>query len=129
MLPAWELATKCGGTVIAEKFVVGEEFTAAILNDQVLPMIKLETANDFYDFQAKYVSNDTKYICPCGLGDSVESELAVIMKKAFNAVMASGWGRVDFMIDNNQQPWLIEVNTVPGMTDHSLVPMAANRPE
>lgn len=127
MLPAWKLAKECGGTIIAEKFVQGEEYTAAILNDQVLPMIRLETANDFYDYQAKYVSNETKYICPCGLDGSVETELATLMKKAFDAVMACGWGRVDFMFDKEQRPWLIEVNTVPGMTDHSLVPMAAKQ--
>lgn len=125
ILPAWKEAKECGGDIIAEKFIEGEEFTAAILDDQVLPMIRLETANDFYDYQAKYVSDDTNYICPCGLAETVESDLAIIMKNAFDAVMASGWGRVDFMLDKNQQPWLIEVNTVPGMTDHSLVPMAA----
>lgn len=127
MLPAWKQAMECGGTIIAEKFIEGEEYTAAILGDQVLPMIRLETDNEFYDYQAKYVSNDTKYICPCGLQEAFESELAVIMKKAFDTVMANGWGRVDFMLDNDQQAWLIEVNTVPGMTDHSLVPMAAKQ--
>jgi len=127
MLPAWKLAVECGGTVIAEKFIEGDEYTSVILDAQVLPMIKLQTENEFYDYQAKYVSNDTKYICPCGLNDSVEAELAMIMKNAFDAVQAYGWGRVDFMLDKDGQPWLIEVNTVPGMTDHSLVPMAAKQ--
>ena len=127
MLPAWKQAIECGGTVIAEKFIEGEEYTAAILEHSVLPMIRLETTNEFYDYQAKYASNDTKYICPCGLPETVEQNLAVMMKQAFDAVMADGWGRVDFMLDNSQQPWLIEVNTVPGMTDHSLVPMAAKQ--
>jgi len=125
MLPAWELAKKSGGTIIAEKFIQGEEYTAAILGDRVLPMIRLRTENDFYDYQAKYVSNDTQYICPCGLSENHETELADMMMSSFKAVMAEGWGRVDFMLDSDNQPWLIEVNTVPGMTDHSLVPMAA----
>jgi len=125
MIPAWELAKKSGGTIIAEKFIQGEEYTAAILGDRVLPMIRLRTDNDFYDYQAKYVSNDTQYICPCGLSENYEAELASMMMRAFKAVMAEGWGRVDFMLDSDNQPWLIEVNTVPGMTDHSLVPMAA----
>jgi len=125
MLPAWELAIKSGGTIIAEKFIHGEEYTAAILGDRVLPMIRLHTDNDFYDYQAKYISNDTQYICPCGLSENHETELASMMMHAFKAVMAKGWGRVDFMLDGDGKPWLIEVNTVPGMTDHSLVPMAA----
>ncbi|VAW69867.1 D-alanine--D-alanine ligase [hydrothermal vent metagenome] len=127
MLPAWEEAKKCGGAIIAEKFIEGEEYTAAILNDEVLPMIRLKTDNDFYDYQAKYVSNDTQYLCPCGLSESFESEMAELMKKSFKAVMGENWGRVDFMLDSEQKPWLIEVNTVPGMTDHSLVPMAAKQ--
>jgi len=125
MIPAWELAKKSGGTIIAEKFIQGEEYTAAILGDRVLPMIRLHTDNDFYDYQAKYVSNDTQYIYPCGLSENHEAELSSMMMHAFKAVMAEGWGRVDFMLDGENQPWLIEVNTVPGMTDHSLVPMAA----
>jgi len=127
MLKAWKSACECGGAIIAEKFIQGEEYTAAILNGEVLPMIRLKTDHDFYDYQAKYISDDTRYICPCGLTEPFEAELGVIMKTAFDAVMAEGWGRVDFMLDNNQQPWLIEVNTVPGMTDHSLVPMAAKQ--
>lgn len=127
MVPAWKKAMECVGTVMAEKYIDGEEFTAAILGDQVLPMIRLETEHDFYDYQAKYISDDTRYICPCGLDESTERELAEMMRSAFSAVMAEGWGRVDFMIDGQQQVWLIEVNTVPGMTDHSLVPMAARQ--
>lgn len=127
MIPAWQAARQCGGTIIAEKFIVGKEYTAAVLNHQVLPMIRLETDNDFYDYQAKYVSDATRYICPCGLDESVESNLASLMLKAFDSVNAEGWGRVDFMLDEQANPWLIEVNTVPGMTDHSLVPMAAKQ--
>ncbi len=127
LLPAWRQAVACGGDVIAERWITGKEYTAAILDDHVLPMIRLQTPHRFYDYDAKYLSDDTQYICPCGLNEDEESELSVLMLDAFKAVAASGWGRVDFMIDEHQQPWLIEVNTVPGMTDHSLVPMAAKQ--
>ncbi len=127
MVKAWKAARECVGTVIAEAFVTGEEYTAAILDNQVLPMIRLKTDHDFYDYQAKYVSDDTQYICPCGLQPETETELGAMMLQAFNAIGLQGWGRVDFMLDAQQQPWLIEVNTVPGMTDHSLVPMAARQ--
>ncbi len=127
MVQAWRNAADCGGVVIAEKWVTGEEYTAAILNGRVLPMIKLQTPHAFYDYAAKYEANDTDYICPCGLDEKVENELAVMMRRAFDIVSASGWGRVDFMLDTAGKPWLIEVNTVPGMTDHSLVPMAAKQ--
>lgn len=127
MVAAWKKAQDCGGTVIAERWIDGSEYTAAILNGRVLPMIRLETSHEFYDFEAKYKSDETKYICPCGLAADQEVKLSVIMKKAFDAVDATGWGRVDFMIDEDNQPWLIEVNTVPGLTDHSLVPMAAKQ--
>ena len=127
MLHAWRNAADCGGVVIAEKWITGEEYTAAILNDRVLPMIKLQTPHAFYDYAAKYEASDTDYICPCGLDEKVETELAGMMQRAFDIVSASGWGRVDFMLDTAGKPWLIEVNTVPGMTDHSLVPMAAKQ--
>ncbi|MCW8922481.1 MAG: D-alanine--D-alanine ligase [Gammaproteobacteria bacterium] len=127
LIPAWQKARECGGTVIAERWIHGMEYTAAVLNDRVLPMIRLETSNLFYDYAAKYQSQDTKYICPCGLDADDEKHLSLMVKRAFAAVNASGWGRVDFMIDQKNQPWLIEVNTVPGMTDHSLVPMAAKQ--
>jgi D-alanine-D-alanine ligase len=113
--------------VIAERWIAGREFTAAILGDRVLPMIRLITPHKFYDYDAKYRASDTQYLCPCGLNASLETELGGLMMQAFRAVGASGWGRVDFMLDDNNQPWLIEVNTVPGMTDHSLVPMAAKQ--
>lgn len=125
LLPAWRKAAACGGCVIAERWITGNEYTAAILDRRVLPMIRLHTPNSFYDYEAKYLSNDTQYICPCGLDEEIENELSKLVMQAFDAVGASGWGRVDFMIDEQQKPWLIEVNTVPGMTDHSLVPMAA----
>ena len=127
MLPAFKTARECEGVIIAEKWITGDEYTAAILNRRVLPMIRLETDRKFYDYVAKYESNDTRYICPCGLDESVEKALGAIMMNAFEAIGASGWGRVDFMLDADQQPWLIEANTVPGMTSHSLVPMAAKQ--
>ena len=127
LIPAWQKAQQCGGTVIAEQWIEGDEYTAAMLDGQVLPMIKLETSHKFYDYDAKYEAMDTQYICPCGLSEEQEAAFAALMTKAFNAVGASAWGRVDFMVDKNNQPWLIEVNTVPGMTSHSLVPMAAKQ--
>ncbi len=127
MLPAFNKACECHGAVIAEQWITGAEYTAAILNHRVLPMIRLETDRKFYDYVAKYESDDTRYICPCGLDESIEQELGSIMLDAFDAIGASGWGRVDFILDDNGQPWLIEANTVPGMTSHSLVPMAARQ--
>ena len=127
MLAAWRAAARCGGVVMAEKWVSGTEYTAAILHDRVLPMIRLQTPHAFYDYAAKYEADDTRYLCPCGLDEQREAELAEMMWQAFDRVSASGWGRVDFMLDSAGEPWLIEVNTVPGMTDHSLVPMAAKQ--
>lgn len=113
------------GQLMAEKWIEGEEYTIGVLHDEPLPVIKLQTPHDFYDYEAKYQSNDTQYILPCGLSASQENELKQSALKAFKATEASGWGRVDVMMDKHQQPWFLEVNTVPGMTDHSLVPMAA----
>ena len=127
MLPAFRKALECQGAIIAERWITGAEYTAAIINRKVLPMIRLETDRKFYDYIAKYESDDTRYICPCGLDASVEQELGAIMLDAFDAIGASGWGRVDFLLDTDGQPWLIEANTVPGMTSHSLVPMAAKQ--
>ncbi len=127
MQTAWQVAVDCGGTVIAEKWIEGSEYTAAIVQGRLLPMIKLRTPHAFYDFEAKYRSHDTQYICPCGLDADIEAELGKLMQTAFDMLSASGWGRVDFMLDADGRPWLIEVNTVPGMTDHSLVPMAARQ--
>ncbi len=122
------IATQYNCPVIAESYITGNEYTAAILNDSVLPMIRLETPRDFYDFNAKYSDDsETKYICPCGLSDSQEKTLQDIMMQAFLAVGANSWGRVDFICDNLGQPWLLEVNTVPGMTSHSLAPIAAKQ--
>jgi D-alanine-D-alanine ligase len=127
MLPAWRKAKECGGTVIAEQWIEGSEYTAAFLDNNVLPMIKLETSHKFYDYDAKYEADDTQYICPCGLSEETEAEYGVLAKKAFDAVNISSWGRIDFIVDAENNPWLIEANTVPGMTSHSLVPMAAKQ--
>jgi len=122
---AYALAVNYDRAVIAEKFVDGTELTAGILGDEALPLIKLETPRDFYDYQAKYVADDTRYLIPCGLPAAKEREIQQLCLRAFRALACSGWGRVDLMLDRAGEPWLLEVNTVPGMTDHSLVPMAA----
>jgi D-alanine-D-alanine ligase len=111
--------------VYAESWVEGEEYTVAVLNEEALPVIRLETPNVFYDFEAKYRSNNTQYHCPCGLTAEREIELKKLAVQACEVVGVIGWGRVDLFIDSEGNTQLIEVNTVPGMTDHSLVPMAA----
>lgn len=124
MANAWKLAARYGA-VIAEKFISGAEYTAGILAGAALPLIRLETPRAFYDYEAKYKDDKTRYHCPCGLPAEQEREIQQIALHAYAALGAGGWGRVDFMTDRDGQPWLIEANTVPGMTDHSLVPMAA----
>jgi D-alanine-D-alanine ligase len=122
---AWRLAAKYDRVVIAEEFVDGIELTGAILGEQALPLIKLETPRDFYDYEAKYLADDTRYIVPCGLPKKKEDELKELCLAAFQALGCRGWGRVDLMLSKRGRPYLLEVNTSPGMTDHSLVPMAA----
>ena len=123
---AYELAaTKFRDTALAEQFVDGPEYTAAVLGDEALPLIRIEAPQGNYDYQNKYFTNDTKYHCPCGLPAKKEEELKALALRAFHAVGCSGWGRIDIMLDAKKKPWLLEVNTIPGMTDHSLVPMAA----
>ncbi len=122
---AWAQANKFDDRVMAESWIEGDEYTVPILNETVLPVIKLETARDFYDYQAKYEDDDTKYLCPCGLDKAFEKTLGELCLKACKQLDVSGWARVDVMIDSSNTVWLIEVNTVPGMTSHSLVPMAA----
>ncbi len=124
-LPAAFAQASGFGPVMAEQFIHGEEYTVAILGEEALPPIRLETPHDFYDFDAKYLANDTRYLCPCGLSADAEAELKRLAVSAFRAVGALGWGRVDVMRDAEGHFWLLEINTVPGMTDHSLVPMAA----
>jgi D-alanine-D-alanine ligase len=122
---AYALAVNYDRVVMAEKFIQGTELTIGILGDEVLPIIKLETPRDFYDYQAKYIADDTRYILPCGLPPARERELQALSREAFAALGCRGWGRVDLMLDAAGAPYLLEVNTAPGMTDHSLVPMAA----
>lgn len=122
---AWEVASKYGDTVLAEQWVDGNEYTVAILGKTALPVIRLETKRDFYDYTAKYVDDDTQYHCPCGLSNEEESQLQRLALAAFAATGAKGWGRVDIMTAEDGKPSVIEINTVPGMTNHSLVPMAA----
>ena len=120
-------ATEHDAVVMAEKWITGREFTIVILNGQALPVIRLQPPEDvaFYDYEAKYQRNDVEYGIPCGLSESEEKELQALALRAFQAVGASGWGRIDAMQDKQGKFWLLEVNTVPGMTSHSLVPKAA----
>jgi D-alanine-D-alanine ligase len=122
---AWERAAACDSPVLVEPWIVGQEYTGGLLQDKALPLIRLETPRTFYDYEAKYHADDTRYLCPCGLPEAREAELQELVRRAFAAVGCAGWGRVDLLVDAQDQPWLLEVNTVPGMTDHSLVPMAA----
>ena len=122
---AFEIAAQYDDIIFAEQWVTGKEFTIAIIGDEVLPPIRLKAKGDFYDYEAKYTTDETEYHCPCGLEEEAEERLKLLAKSAFKIVGGKGWGRVDVMQDNNGTFWLIEVNTIPGMTDHSLVPMAA----
>ena len=122
---AWAGAAKLDRDVIAERWLSGAEYTVAILDGRALPVIKLETERGFYDYEAKYLANDTRYLCPCGLAPERESALQALALEAFNSLGCEGWGRVDVMLDADDRFQLLEVNTIPGMTDHSLVPMAA----
>ncbi len=122
---AYALAVNYDPVVIAEKFIDGPELTVAIVGERVLPIIRIETPHEFYDYDAKYIANDTRYLIPCGVSEKKEKELQALCLKAFRALGCRGWGRVDLMLDKRGRPFLLEVNTSPGMTDHSLVPMAA----
>lgn len=122
---AYSKAREHDCTVIAEQRVVGAEYTVAILNGQPLPPIQLKTKNDYYDYDAKYISDDTEYLCPCDLSEEKIKEIQSIAINAFDALGCRGWGRIDFMQDEQQNFYLLEANTIPGMTGHSLVPMAA----
>jgi len=122
---AWAAADAFDSVVIAERWLNGAEYTVAILNGRPLPVIKLETDRPFYDYEAKYLADDTRYICPCGLSTEDETAMQALALEAFTSLGCEGWGRVDVMMTADGEPHLLEVNTVPGMTDHSLVPMAA----
>ncbi|MBI3045165.1 MAG: D-alanine--D-alanine ligase [Betaproteobacteria bacterium] len=123
--PAYALAARHDEVVIAERFIDGAELTAGILGEEPLPLIRLETPREFYDYEAKYFAGDTRYICPSGLPAAQERAVQEQALEAFRLLGCSGWGRVDAMLDRDGKPYLLEVNTIPGMTDHSLVPMAA----
>ena len=122
---AFALAVNYDAVVIAEKFIDGPELTVAILGEQVLPIIRIETPREFYDYEAKYLADDTRYLIPSGLSKAKEQQIQAMCLKAFQALGCQGWGRVDLMLDKRGKPYLLEINTAPGMTDHSLVPMAA----
>ncbi len=126
LLSAWKNAQGKSGTIFAEPWIVGKgEYTCGILNGKALPLIRMETDLAFYDFDAKYLRDDTRYFCPCGLDEATEASIQKICEDAFSAISGEGWGRVDLVLDEAGQPWLLEVNMSPGMTGHSLVPMAA----
>jgi D-alanine-D-alanine ligase len=122
---AFALAVNYDPVVLAEKFIDGPELTCAIVGEQVLPIIRIETPREFYDYEAKYLANDTRYLIPCGVPKKKEEELQALCLRAFQVIGCRGWGRVDLMLDRRGRPYLLEINTSPGMTDHSLVPMAA----
>lgn len=122
---AFEEASRYHCQVFAERWIDGHEYTAALLHNEILPLIRLETPRAFYDFEAKYQADSTRYLCPCGLPWEEEQQLKELAWRACEVLSVTGWGRVDLFLDRQGSPWLIEVNTVPGMTDHSLVPMAA----
>lgn len=122
---AVELALQHGTEALIEPAVEGGEYFAGVLDRTVLPLIRIETPRPFYDYEAKYHSDETRYFCPCGLDAALERELQAAALRVFDALRAAGWGRVDFILDKEHRPWFLEVNTAPGMTDHSLVPQAA----
>jgi D-alanine-D-alanine ligase len=122
---AYQAAAAVDQVVFAESWVTGSEYTVPILQGKALPSIRIETPKAFYDYEAKYFRDDTKYHCPSGLSAQAEQHLASLALAAFDAAGAEGWGRADFMMDKTGRALLLEINTVPGMTDHSLVPMAA----
>lgn len=126
LVPAWRKAGQYGD-VFAEEFVSGGEYTAGFLDRTVLPLIKLETPREFYDYEAKYLADDTIYTCPSGLDDTRVAEINRLVEQTIRVTGVEHWGRVDLMLDEDMNPWVIEINTVPGMTDHSLVPMAARQ--
>ena len=124
---AYREAVRYDKLVLAESFIGGGEYTVAILGEQALPVIKIETANEFYDYEAKYLRDDTRYLCPSGLSAAQETAMQHLAKRSFALIGGQGWGRVDFLVDDAGKQYLLEVNTSPGMTDHSLVPMAARQ--
>ncbi|NGX15226.1 D-alanine--D-alanine ligase [Wenzhouxiangella sp. XN24] len=124
---AWAEANRWAGPVLVEEWVSGEEYSVGVLQGDTLPAVRIETPRAFYDYEAKYFSDETRYHCPCGLDPAREADFARLARLAFEAVGASGWGRVDFLLPADGVPRFLEVNTIPGMTSHSLVPMGARQ--
>lgn len=122
---AYEEAAKYDALVLAEQFIGRGEYTVGILGDTALPVIRIVPAKEFYDYEAKYLRDDTRYLCPCGLPAEVEANIRAEALQAFRVLGGQGWGRVDFLMDEAGRHYFLEVNTSPGMTDHSLVPMGA----
>ena len=122
---AYATAAAVDRSVFAEQWITGREYTVALLQGRALPSIRIETPRSFYDYEAKYLRDDTRYLCPSGLSQPAEQHLQSLALAAFDAAGGEGWGRADFMMDAAGRALLLEVNTVPGMTSHSLVPMAA----
>jgi D-alanine-D-alanine ligase len=122
---AYDLAVKLDDIVIAEQFITGRELTAAILGNEALPLVRIEAPQGNYDYHNKYFGSETKYHCPSGLPSDLEQQIQRQALAAFRIIGCQGWGRLDVMLDAENRPWFLEVNTIPGMTDHSLVPMAA----
>jgi D-alanine-D-alanine ligase len=122
---AWAEAARYDECVLVERWVEGGEYSVGVLQGEALPIIRIETPRVFYDYEAKYFSDDTRYFCPAGLDDAFEAACRAAALTAFDAVGASGWGRVDFLMGADRRPRFLEVNTIPGMTSHSLVPMGA----
>ena len=122
---AYEKAARCDPLVLAEQFIAGRELTAPFLGDMALPLIRIEAPQGNYDYQNKYFTDDVKYHCPSGLDADLEQEIQELVMRAARLIDCRGWGRADLMLDDAGHPWLLEINTSPGMTSHSLVPMAA----
>ncbi|MDX5151496.1 MAG: ATP-grasp domain-containing protein, partial [Acidiferrobacterales bacterium] len=124
---AYAEAARLDAIVLAEQWIGGKELHAAILGDRALPLIHVEAAGEFYDYEAKYLSNSTVYHCPSGLDGAQEKRVQQLALETFRVLGCRGWGRVDFLLDEQDEPYVLEMNTLPGMTDHSLVPMAAKQ--
>lgn len=122
---AYDVAAKLDSIVLAEEWIGGMELHAAILDDQALPLVQVRAAGEFYDYEAKYLSNTTEYQCPAAIDPELQREVQRLALQAFSLLGCRGWGRVDFLIDDDNRPYVLEMNTLPGMTSHSLVPMAA----
>ena len=122
---AYEVAAQHDPLVLAERFLSGGEFTVAILGETALPVVQIVPATEFYDYEAKYFRDDTRYVCPAVLPEALAEEMRDLARRAFAVLGCRGWGRVDILLSEDGRPYLLEINTSPGMTDHSLVPMAA----